>query len=265
LCREGDFTYVHTRHGAYIKFPGTTITEQLIADEGLQFIRPFDGTDGTTMEAANTHTNSYYNSYSTNSTAPRPEGDSMPETLQSPILSFKNISSIHSKERKTNKLIKEYGYGRDNAKSTAAATKKTVTIAKQTVTIPTASQGQAPPILRGHYQWAPGTHEGPQGRQVTMANKFSALSTEDETDKEADDEAKQVDETRVHAEVVFGGHPGTTGQAQPTPGWSEARHLTLVPDGTIPVMGVVTPGAELQDPVSFPEMTTEHLQPRGFQ
>jgi len=265
LCREGDFTYVHTRQGAYIKFPGTTITEQLIADEGLQFIRPFDGTDGTTMEAANKHTNSYYNSYSTNSTATRPEGDSTPETLQSPILSFKNITSIHSKERKTNKLIKEYGYGRDKAKSTAAATKKTVTIAKQTVTIPTASQGHAPPILRGHYQWAPGTHEGPQGRKVTTANKFSALSTEDETDKEADDEDQQVDETRVHAEVVFGGHPGTTGQAQPTPGWSEARHLTLVPDGTIPVMGVVTPGAELQDPVSFPEMTTEHLQPRGFQ
>ena len=96
-------------------------------------------------------------------------------------------------------MIKEYGYGRDNAKSTAAATKKTVTIAKQTVTIPTASQGQAPPILRGHYQWAPGTHAGPQGRQVTTANKFSALSTEDETDKEADDEDQQVDETRVHA------------------------------------------------------------------
>ena len=38
LCREGDFTYVHTRQGAYIKFPGTTITEQLIADEGPQFI-----------------------------------------------------------------------------------------------------------------------------------------------------------------------------------------------------------------------------------
>ena len=93
MCREGDFTYVHTRQGAYIKFPGTTITEQLIADEGLQFIRPFDCTDGTTMEAANKHTNSYYNSYSTNSTATRPEGDSTPETLQSP----NRVQSYHLK------------------------------------------------------------------------------------------------------------------------------------------------------------------------
>ena len=85
LCREGDFIYVHTRQGAYIKFPGTTITEQLIADEGLQFIRPFDGTDGTTMEKANEHTTSYYNSYSTNSTATHPEGARSPETLRSPI------------------------------------------------------------------------------------------------------------------------------------------------------------------------------------
>ena len=62
----------------------------------------------------------------------------------------------------------------------------------------------------GHYQWAPGAHEGPQGRPVTTANKFSALhvSTVDEADKEADDEDKQVDEPRVHAEVDFGGHPG---------------------------------------------------------
>ena len=37
LCREGDFTYVHTRQGAYIKFPGSPLIEQLIADEGLQF------------------------------------------------------------------------------------------------------------------------------------------------------------------------------------------------------------------------------------
>ena len=100
-------------------------------------------------------------------------------------------------------MIKEYGYGSDKAKSTAAATKKTVTIAKQTVTIPTARQGQAKSILMGHYQWAPGAHEGPQGRPVTTANKFSALSTVDEADKEADDEDQQVDETRVHAEVDF--------------------------------------------------------------
>ena len=36
----------------------------------------------------------------------------------------------------------------------------------------------------------------------------------DEADKEADDEEKQVDEARVHAEVDFGGHPGITGPAQ---------------------------------------------------
>ncbi len=30
-------------------------------------------------------------------------------------------------------------------------------------------------------------------------------------------------------------------------------------------MGVVPPGMALQDPLSFPEMTTAHLQPRGFQ
>ena len=112
-------------------------------------------------------------------------------------------------------MINEYGYGK--AKSTAAATKKTVTIAKQTVTIPTARQGQAKSILMGHYQWAPGAHEGPQGRPVTTANKFSALSTvdvrSDEADKEADDEDQQVDETRVHAEVDLGGHQGITGPA----------------------------------------------------
>ena len=72
LCREGDFTYVHTRQGAYIKFPGSPLIEQLIADEGLQFVRPFDGTTGTTPDEANEHINSYYNSYSTNSTATNP-------------------------------------------------------------------------------------------------------------------------------------------------------------------------------------------------
>ena len=107
-------------------------------------------------------------------------------------------------------MISEYGYGK--AKSTAAATKKTVTIAKQTVTIPTARQGQAKSILMG--QWAPGAHEGPQGRPVTSANKFSALSTVDEADKEADDEDQQVDEPRVHAEVDLGGHQGITGPTQ---------------------------------------------------
>ena len=30
-------------------------------------------------------------------------------------------------------------------------------------------------------------------------------------------------------------------------------------------MGVVLPGAAIQDPLSFPEMATAHLQPRGFQ
>jgi hypothetical protein len=73
---------------------------------------------------------------------------------------------------------------------------------------------------------------------VTTANKFSALSTEDDEDTE-------IDETR--------GQPG------------EDRDRMLVPDGTIPTMGVVPPGVALQDPLSFPEMTTGHLQPRGFQ
>jgi len=94
LCREGDFTYVHTRQGAYIKFPGTPLIEQLIADEGLQFIRPFDGTKGTTMEEASEHINSYYNSYSTHSKATHPAGDTTPETSRSPISSFKHSTSI---------------------------------------------------------------------------------------------------------------------------------------------------------------------------
>ena len=85
---------------------------------------------------------------------------------------------------------------------------------------------------------------------MTTANKFSALSTEDDEDTE-------IDETR--------GPPGLTSRAQPTSERSEDRDLTLVPDGTIPTMGVVPPGVALQDPLSFPEMTTEHLQPRGFQ
>ena len=58
LCREGDFTYVHTTQGAYIKFPGTTLVEQLIADERLQFIRPSDGTEGTTMAEPSEHISS---------------------------------------------------------------------------------------------------------------------------------------------------------------------------------------------------------------
>jgi hypothetical protein len=73
---------------------------------------------------------------------------------------------------------------------------------------------------------------------VTTTNKFSALSTEDDEDTE-------IDETREQ--------PG------------EDRDRMLVPDGTIPTMGVVPPGVALQDPLSFPEMTTGHLQPRGFQ
>ena len=80
---------------------------------------------------------------------------------------------------------------------------------------------------------------------MTTANKFLALSTEDDEDTE-------IDETR--------GQPGlTTSIAQPTSERSEDRDLTLVPDGTIPTMGVVPPGVALQDPLSFPEMATDHL------
>ena len=240
LCREGDFTYVHTRQGAYIKFPGTPLIEQLIADEGLQFIRPFDSTKGTTLEEASEHINSYYNSYSTHSKVTHPAGDTTPETLRSPISSFKHSTSIYSKRhetdklsKETNKLSKEGGYGKPKAN---AATPKTVTIAKQTI-LPDRPDHDKP-IYMGQYQWGPGTQEGSHRHPVTTANKFSALSTEDEEDTE-------IDETR--------GQPG------------EDRDLTLVPDGTIPTMGVVPPGVALQDPLSFPAMTTAHLQPRGFQ
>ena len=132
LCKEGDFTYVHTRQGAYIKYPDTypdtTLIESLIADEGLQFLRPYDGTEGTTMEEANAPINSYYNSYSTLSTATPSEGARTPETLRSPILStlstaalskgartsetqrrpissYKHSSSKHSNRLKTSTLI----------------------------------------------------------------------------------------------------------------------------------------------------------------
>ena len=89
------------------------------------------------MEEASEHINSYYNSYSTHSKATHPAGDTTPETLRSPISSFKHSTSIYSKRHETdklsnetNKLSKEGGYGKPKAN---AATPKTVTIAKQTI------------------------------------------------------------------------------------------------------------------------------------
>ncbi len=87
----------------------------------------------------------------------------------------------------------------------------------------------------GQFQWGPGTQEGSHRHPVTTVNKFSALSTEDDEDTE-------IDKTR--------GQPG------------EDRDLTLVPDGTIPTIGVVPPGVALQDPLSFPAMNT-HIFNRG--
>ena len=174
LCREGDFTYVHTRQGAYIKFPGSPLIEQLIADEGLQFVRPFDGTKGTTPDEATNNINSYYNSYSTNSTATNPAGDTSPEIPRSQISSFKH-SSIYSKRHETNKLSNGAGYGKHKANT---ATPKKVTIAKQTIL--SGRQDQAKPTFLGQYQWAPGTQEGLHRRPVTTANKFSVLNTEDD-------------------------------------------------------------------------------------
>ena len=81
---------------------------------------------------------------------------------------------------------------------------------------------------------------------MTTANKFSVLNTEDDEDTE-------IDET--------GGHE----EASPVSHRREASDQTVVPDGTIPAMGVVLPGVAIQDPLSFPEMATAHLQPRGFQ
>ena len=73
---------------------------------------------------------------------------------------------------------------------------------------------------------------------MTTANKFSVLTTEDEVDTE-------IDETSGHEEASSGGQPGITGRAQLVPHRSEASDQTVVPDGTIPTMGVVPPGAAI--------------------
>jgi len=91
-----------------------------------------------------------------------------------------------------------------------AATPKTVTIAKQTI-LPDRPDHDKP-LYMGQFQWGPGTQEGSHRHPMTTANKFSALSTEDDEDTE-------IDETR--------GQPGVD------------RDPTLVPDGTVPTMGVV--------------------------
>lgn len=134
------------------------------------------------------HINSYYNSYSTHSKAIHPAGDTTPETLRSPILSFKHSTSIYSKRhetnklrKKTHKLSKEVGYGKPKAN---AATPKTATIAKQTI-LPDRPDHDKP-IYMGQFQWGPGTQEGSHCHPVTTANKFSTLSTEDDEDMHGD-------------------------------------------------------------------------------
>jgi len=91
-----------------------------------------------------------------------------------------------------------------------------------------------------------------------MKNKFSALTPEDQPE----DEDTQLDETMVIEEASSVAQTGQPGHTSPM---REASTSVIVPDGTIQVMGVVHKGAALQDPLTFPMITTQHLLPKAFQ